>query len=156
MAFNSFLRFWIYSLVFILEYQNSVQSDVIFILYKQKCYTLVLICHIKTLTRHILFIALSSQTFCILCNHCYYLPMSYYLFHNIFYQKKKLRSRQKKLKVYNLSSLSEFLPEMKVRQQLTTAEFKLNCKSRQKLMWVFQISHYKFLLRFFYFSHIVT
>ncbi|KAF3435457.1 hypothetical protein FNV43_RR22546 [Rhamnella rubrinervis] len=49
-------------------------------------------------------------------------------------KKKKLRSRQKKLKAYDLSSLSEFLPEMKAPQQPTTAGFKLNCKSRQKLI----------------------
>ncbi|XP_057965571.1 uncharacterized protein LOC131156140 isoform X2 [Malania oleifera] len=43
--------------------------------------------------------------------------------------KKRLRSRQKKLKAYNLSSLSESLPELKAPQQL-----KLNSKSRQKLV----------------------
>ncbi|XP_075653242.1 uncharacterized protein LOC142623682 isoform X2 [Castanea sativa] len=50
-------------------------------------------------------------------------------------KKKKLRSRQKKLKAYDLSSLSEFLPELKIpRQPSPAAEFKLNCKSKQKLM----------------------
>ncbi|XP_062078386.1 uncharacterized protein LOC133782931 [Humulus lupulus] len=49
-------------------------------------------------------------------------------------KKKKLRSRQKKLKPYDLSSLTEFLPELKNSQQPTPAEFKLNCKSRQKLI----------------------
>ncbi|KAF5751181.1 putative ribosome biogenesis protein slx9-like isoform X2 [Tripterygium wilfordii] len=50
--------------------------------------------------------------------------------------KKKVRSRQKKLKAYDLSNLSEFLPELKT-VQLNTAELsnsKLNCKSRQKLI----------------------
>ncbi|KAJ0010693.1 hypothetical protein Pint_33870 [Pistacia integerrima] len=50
-------------------------------------------------------------------------------------QKKKLRSRQKKLKAYDLSSLSEFLPELKSPQQPSAAtDFKLNCKSRKKLI----------------------
>ncbi|GMY38525.1 putative ribosome biogenesis protein slx9-like [Fagus crenata] len=50
-------------------------------------------------------------------------------------KKKKLRSRQKKLKAYDLSSLSEFLPEVKTPQQPTSeADFNLNCKSRQKLI----------------------
>ncbi|XP_031288140.1 uncharacterized protein LOC116146827 isoform X1 [Pistacia vera] len=52
-------------------------------------------------------------------------------------QKKKLRSRQKKLKAYDLSSLSEFLPELKSPQQpIAATDFKLNCKSRKKLMFV--------------------
>ncbi|XP_059447478.1 uncharacterized protein LOC132178914 isoform X1 [Corylus avellana] len=50
-------------------------------------------------------------------------------------KKKKHRRGQKKLKVYDLSSLSEFLPELKTPQQPTpAAEFNLNCKSRQKLI----------------------
>ncbi|XP_031288141.1 uncharacterized protein LOC116146827 isoform X2 [Pistacia vera] len=50
-------------------------------------------------------------------------------------QKKKLRSRQKKLKAYDLSSLSEFLPELKSPQQpIAATDFKLNCKSRKKLI----------------------
>ncbi|PON88125.1 ribosome biogenesis protein [Trema orientale] len=49
-------------------------------------------------------------------------------------KKKKLRSRHRKLKAYDLSSLSEFLPEFKKSQQPPPAEFKLNCKSRQKLI----------------------
>nr|XP_048317779.1 uncharacterized protein LOC107426978 [Ziziphus jujuba var. spinosa] len=49
-------------------------------------------------------------------------------------QKKRLRSRQKKLKAYDLSSLKEFLPELKEPQKPTPDEFKLNCKSRQKLI----------------------
>ena len=53
----------------------------------------------------------------------------------MFHQKKKHRSGQKKLKVYDLSALSEFLPEFKTPQQPTPAvESNLNCKSRQKLM----------------------
>ncbi|KAL5206738.1 hypothetical protein ABZP36_034947 [Zizania latifolia] len=42
------------------------------------------------------------------------------------------RSRQKKLKAYDLSALSEFLPETDVLQQRTEA--KLNCKSKQALV----------------------
>lgn len=50
-------------------------------------------------------------------------------------KKKKLRSRQKKLKAYDLSTLSEFLPELKAAKQPTAAaDFKLNCKSRQQLI----------------------
>lgn len=50
-------------------------------------------------------------------------------------KKKKLRSRQKKLKAYDLSTLTEFLPELKSPQQSKpAAEFKLNSKSRQKLI----------------------
>lgn len=50
-------------------------------------------------------------------------------------KKKKLRSRQKKLKAYDLAALSEFLPELKgSRQPAPAPEFKLNCKSRQKLI----------------------
>uniref|UniRef100_A0A6N2KF30 Uncharacterized protein n=1 Tax=Salix viminalis TaxID=40686 RepID=A0A6N2KF30_SALVM len=50
-------------------------------------------------------------------------------------QRTKLRSRQKKLKAHELSSLTEFLPELKPpRQSKPASEFKLNSKSRQKLM----------------------
>ncbi|GMI74576.1 salt hypersensitive 1 [Hibiscus trionum] len=50
-------------------------------------------------------------------------------------KKKKLRSRQKKLKAYDFSALSEFLPELKASEQPTHAnDFKLNCKSRQQLI----------------------
>lgn len=57
----------------------------------------------------------------------------------MFFQKKKLWSRQKKLKAYDLSSLSEFLPELKTLWQPSpAAQFKLNCKSMQKLMWVLE------------------
>ncbi|CAK9143647.1 unnamed protein product [Ilex paraguariensis] len=49
-------------------------------------------------------------------------------------KKKKLRSRRKKLKAYDLSSLSEFLPELKAPRRPTPAEFKLNSKSRQTLV----------------------
>ncbi|KAI5604179.1 hypothetical protein BDE02_01G269700 [Populus trichocarpa] len=42
-------------------------------------------------------------------------------------KKNKLRSRQKKLKACDLSSLTEFLPELKPpRQSKPVAEFKLN------------------------------
>ncbi|KAK3420713.1 hypothetical protein EUGRSUZ_H03226 [Eucalyptus grandis] len=48
-------------------------------------------------------------------------------------KKKKLRSRQKKLKAYDLSALSEFLPEAETKQRPPT-EFKLSCRSRGKLI----------------------
>ncbi|CAL1388709.1 unnamed protein product [Linum trigynum] len=52
-------------------------------------------------------------------------------------KKKKLRSRQKKLKPYDLSTLSEFLPELNApKQRAPEKEFKLNCKSRRKLLEV--------------------
>jgi len=57
----------------------------------------------------------------------------------MFFQKKKLWSWQKKLKAYDLSSLSEFLPELKTLWQPSpAAQFKLNCKSMQKLMGVLE------------------
>lgn len=47
------------------------------------------------------------------------------------YQKKKLHSRQKKLKAYDLSSFSEFLPDFEDSQEPAPAiDFKL--------MYVFQ------------------
>lgn len=50
-------------------------------------------------------------------------------------KKKIVRSRQKKLKAYDLSALSEFLPELKSKQRPTAAtEFKLNSKSRKNLL----------------------
>ncbi|KAK9109302.1 hypothetical protein Sjap_017362 [Stephania japonica] len=49
-------------------------------------------------------------------------------------KKKKLRSRQKKLKAYDLSSLNELLPDLKESQQEAVLDVKLNCKSRQKLI----------------------
>ncbi|XP_017219125.1 uncharacterized protein LOC108196375 isoform X7 [Daucus carota subsp. sativus] len=50
-------------------------------------------------------------------------------------KKKKLRSRQRKLKAYDLSALSEFLPDEKKETKLQTAvDFKLTCKSRQTLV----------------------
>ncbi|XP_071691724.1 uncharacterized protein [Rutidosis leptorrhynchoides] len=49
-------------------------------------------------------------------------------------KKKKLRSRQKKLKAYNLSSLAEFLPDVGPSKQPTPADFKVTSKSRQKLV----------------------
>ncbi|KAL3730436.1 hypothetical protein ACJRO7_027453 [Eucalyptus globulus] len=49
-------------------------------------------------------------------------------------KKKKLRSRQKKLKAYDLSALSEFLPEAETKQQRPPTEFKLSCRSRGKLI----------------------
>lgn len=49
---------------------------------------------------------------------------------------KKRRSRQRKLRAYDLSALSEFLPDLDVFQQPSTdaTKLKLNCKSRQKLV----------------------
>ncbi|KAJ6965127.1 hypothetical protein NC652_003134 [Populus alba x Populus x berolinensis] len=48
-------------------------------------------------------------------------------------KKNKLRSRQRKLKACDPSSLTEFLPELKPpRQSKPAAECKLNSKSRQK------------------------
>ncbi|KAJ4963036.1 hypothetical protein NE237_022975 [Protea cynaroides] len=49
-------------------------------------------------------------------------------------KKKKLRSRHKKLKAYDLSSLSEFLPELKAGQLPPVTNLKQNAKSRQKLV----------------------
>ncbi|XP_068312714.1 uncharacterized protein [Pyrus communis] len=49
-------------------------------------------------------------------------------------KKKKLRSRQKKLKAYDLSSFSEFLPELKEKRPTPASEFKINCKSKKKLV----------------------
>ncbi|KAL8223839.1 hypothetical protein R6Q57_019314 [Mikania cordata] len=49
-------------------------------------------------------------------------------------KKKKLRTRQKKLKAYNLSSLSEFLPDLESFKQVPPADFKVTSKSRQKLV----------------------
>lgn len=46
--------------------------------------------------------------------------------------KKKVRSRQKKLKAYDLSTLTEFLPELKASQQ--PKPFKLKSKTRQNLV----------------------
>ncbi|MCL7030519.1 hypothetical protein MKW94_012115 [Papaver nudicaule] len=50
-------------------------------------------------------------------------------------KKKKLRPRQKKLKAYDLTLLTEFLPEVKnPNQQAASISLKLDCKSRQKLV----------------------
>ncbi|PKI58641.1 hypothetical protein CRG98_020967 [Punica granatum] len=50
-------------------------------------------------------------------------------------KKKKLRSRQKKLRAYDLSTLSESLPELKgPKRPPPTPKFKLNCKSRTELV----------------------
>ncbi|KAL3515313.1 hypothetical protein ACH5RR_022215 [Cinchona calisaya] len=48
--------------------------------------------------------------------------------------KKKPRSRQKKLKAYDLSSLTEFLPDLKPSQQRAALPSKLNSKTRQNLV----------------------
>uniref|UniRef100_A0A0A9BV73 Ribosome biogenesis protein slx9-like n=1 Tax=Arundo donax TaxID=35708 RepID=A0A0A9BV73_ARUDO len=47
-------------------------------------------------------------------------------------KKQRTRSRQKKLKAYDLSALSELIPETAAPEQKT--ETKLNCKSRQALV----------------------
>ncbi|XP_004299946.1 PREDICTED: uncharacterized protein LOC101313414 [Fragaria vesca subsp. vesca] len=49
-------------------------------------------------------------------------------------KKKKPRSRQKKLKAYDLSALTEFLPELKGEEKPTPSNFKRNCKSVRKLI----------------------
>eukprot|EP00262_Sarcandra_glabra_P010473 TRINITY_DN25759_c0_g1_i1.p1 TRINITY_DN25759_c0_g1~~TRINITY_DN25759_c0_g1_i1.p1 ORF type:complete len:166 (+),score=31.48 TRINITY_DN25759_c0_g1_i1:53-550(+) len=51
-------------------------------------------------------------------------------------KKKRLRSRQKKLKAYDLSSLSELLPDLDASPKPPTyvAKLKLNGRSRQKLV----------------------
>lgn len=51
-------------------------------------------------------------------------------------KKRRLRSRQKKLKAYDLSTLSAFLPEpgSAPRQQKEEKMLKLNSKSRQKIV----------------------
>ncbi|XP_015059502.1 uncharacterized protein LOC107005424 [Solanum pennellii] len=49
-------------------------------------------------------------------------------------KKKKVRSRQKKLKAYDLSTLTEFLPDLKASQQPKPAEFKLKSKTRKNLV----------------------
>lgn len=53
-------------------------------------------------------------------------------------QKKKNRSRQKKLKAYDLSTLSEFLPEVNASQKSAqpAPDLKMNCKRRQELVYV--------------------
>ncbi|CAN4122244.1 unnamed protein product [Withania somnifera] len=48
--------------------------------------------------------------------------------------KKKVRSRQKKLKAYDLSTLTEFLPELKGSPKPKPAEFKLKSKTRKNLV----------------------
>ncbi|XP_052193045.1 ribosome biogenesis protein slx9-like isoform X1 [Diospyros lotus] len=49
-------------------------------------------------------------------------------------KNKKDRSRKKKLEAYDFSSLSEFLPDLKVSKQVAPTKFKLNSKSRQTLI----------------------
>lgn len=49
-------------------------------------------------------------------------------------KKKKVSSRQKKLKAYDLSTLTEFLPNLKASQQPKPAEFKLKSKTRKNLV----------------------
>ncbi|XP_047972523.1 uncharacterized protein LOC125215212 [Salvia hispanica] len=49
-------------------------------------------------------------------------------------QKQKKRSRQKKLKAYDLTSLTECLPELKAPSASVPVELKLNCKRRNDLV----------------------
>ncbi|KAK7279717.1 hypothetical protein RJT34_24774 [Clitoria ternatea] len=50
-------------------------------------------------------------------------------------KKSKQQRRQNKLKAYNLSSLLDSLPELKAPQKTVSEDdFKLNCKSRKKLI----------------------
>ncbi|KAL0348337.1 UNVERIFIED_CONTAM: hypothetical protein Sangu_1061500 [Sesamum angustifolium] len=49
-------------------------------------------------------------------------------------KQQRKRSRQKKLKAYDLSSLSEYLPELKSSQNSGPAKFKLNSKTRNSLV----------------------
>ncbi|OAY66349.1 hypothetical protein ACMD2_13215 [Ananas comosus] len=50
-------------------------------------------------------------------------------------KKRRLRSRQRKLKSYDLSALKELLPDLDAPSQCSTAaNLKLNCKSRQKIV----------------------
>ncbi|XP_073100217.1 uncharacterized protein [Elaeis guineensis] len=50
-------------------------------------------------------------------------------------KKKRLRSRQKKLKAYDLSALSEFLPDLNApKQPSRETNLRINCKTRQKLV----------------------
>ncbi|EYU42692.1 hypothetical protein MIMGU_mgv1a015540mg [Erythranthe guttata] len=48
--------------------------------------------------------------------------------------QQKKRRRQKRLKAYDLSSLAEYLPELKSPTETGPVEFKLNSKSRNKLV----------------------
>ncbi|GER44841.1 photosystem II reaction center protein J, partial [Striga asiatica] len=49
-------------------------------------------------------------------------------------KQQKKRSRQKRLKAYDLSSLSEYLPEVNSPSELKPAELKINSKTRNKLV----------------------
>ncbi|KAH6767094.1 hypothetical protein C2S52_018077 [Perilla frutescens var. hirtella] len=49
-------------------------------------------------------------------------------------KQQKKRSRQKKLRVYDMSSLTECLPELKASLASEPAELKLNCKRRNDLV----------------------
>ncbi|KAG8368362.1 hypothetical protein BUALT_Bualt15G0037600 [Buddleja alternifolia] len=49
-------------------------------------------------------------------------------------KQKSKRSQRRKLKAYDLSSLSEYLPELKDPSKPRPAEFKLNSKARNKLV----------------------
>ncbi|XP_073157468.1 uncharacterized protein [Henckelia pumila] len=49
-------------------------------------------------------------------------------------KQQKKRSRQKKMKAYDMSSLSEYLPELKAPRESRPTEFKLSSKTRNSLV----------------------
>uniref|UniRef100_A0A7N0ZQY4 Ribosome biogenesis protein slx9-like n=1 Tax=Kalanchoe fedtschenkoi TaxID=63787 RepID=A0A7N0ZQY4_KALFE len=49
-------------------------------------------------------------------------------------KKRKLRSRQKKLKAYDLSALTESLPDVNSAKRADPTDLKLNSKRRQQLV----------------------
>ncbi|GER45982.1 NAD(P)-binding Rossmann-fold superfamily protein [Striga asiatica] len=49
-------------------------------------------------------------------------------------KQQKKRSRQKRLKAYDLSSLSEYLPEVNSPSESKPSELKINSKTRNKLV----------------------
>lgn len=49
-------------------------------------------------------------------------------------KQQKKRRRQKKIKAYDMSSLSEYLPELKALRKPRPTEFKLNSKRRNSLV----------------------
>ena len=77
-------------------------------------------------------------------------------FFSLFQKNKNARRRQKKLKAYDLSTLTDFLPDLTEQQkQPAPAKSDVNCKSRQKLVWVTDLSSsfiYHFI-RQYDFSH---
>jgi len=82
----------------------------------------------------------------ILCLHCLSLLSSYHELSNngllthvftpsLFQKNKNARRRQKKLKAYDLSTLTDFLPDLTEEQNpAPPANSEVNCKSRQELV----------------------